>query len=154
QGACGRWHGSKKRIGRPSRTYLAFIAFVLTCTAFGSPMCAATYSWNVPSGDWSIDTNWSGAVPSNDDMAIVSNGGTASVTLPGATCNSLSLGDAAASTGFVQMTDGSLTINQLLLIALSGSGGFEQSGGYNSISSALVLGNESGAVGTYNLSGG
>jgi hypothetical protein len=117
---------------------------------------AATYSWNVASGDWSTATNWkTGVEPTSSDTAYITNGGTATITQSGEVCKYLYLGS-TTNTGTVQMTDGSLTAGENLIIY--GKGTFNQSGGtvncpsgYNP--SDLIVGCDYYGNGTYNLSG-
>ena len=96
--------------------------------------------------------NWSGGVPGAGDSAVVVNGGTAAVTQPGETCGMLSLGSSAGS-GTIQMSAGGLS-GGYEYVGDSGSGGFTQTGGVNSASGTLALGNSVGGNGTYSLSGG
>ncbi len=112
-----------------------------------------SFSWSVPSGDWSVASNWNGFLPTGTDAAYIVNGGTATVTQLGPTCGTLSLGSSAGS-GTVLMTDGSLATIGPEYIGDSGAGNFTQSGGTNSVSGGLVLGLAASSLGTYNLNGG
>ena len=111
---------------------------------------AAEYSWNVAVGDWSVATNWTGAVPTASDDAWITNGGTANVTQMGETCNNLYL-DGASS---LQITGGTFTVSNTAYVGYSGSGSFTQSSGTNSVSGTLILAQYAGSAGTYNLNGG
>jgi hypothetical protein len=116
---------------------------------------AGTYFWTLSpsqSGDWPASSNWSGAVPSSGDYAVVANGGTATITLP-ETCGTLSLGS-TAGVGSLLMSGGSL-YSYTQFVGDSGTGNFTQSGGTNSLSySGLYVGNNPSSSGSYNLSGG
>jgi autotransporter-associated beta strand protein len=97
---------------------------------------AASIQWTLPpgqSGDWSVGTNWgTGSVPGSGDIAIITNGGSMTITSM-ENCFQLSVG-----TGSVQMTSGSLAVTYQLL----NSGTMAQSGGTNSIASSInVSGN-------------
>ena len=116
------------------------------------PPARADDTWNVQSGDWSSAGNWSGGLPTSSTNADIYNGGTATITTTGDACSSLYLGNATGS-GSVQMTVGSLTVNGNAVVGYSGTGNFTQSGGTNTITSELDLGNGSGSNGTYSLSG-
>ena len=56
---------------------------------------AADLYWNVPMGDWSVAAHWGGTLPGTADGAWIANGGTATISKPGATCDWLYLGTAA-----------------------------------------------------------
>jgi len=116
---------------------------------------AATYSsWAVSSGDWSVAQNWGGTLPTSSYGAYVINGGTAAITLPGAACNYLYLGDPnSTNAGTVQMSAGSLSTILSEYLGNTGTGTFTQSGGTNNVNGTLYLGMNSGSTGYYNLSG-
>jgi autotransporter-associated beta strand protein len=113
---------------------------------------AATYSWGVSSGDWSVPGNWGGTLPTSADTASIVNGGTATVTLAGEVCNTLWLGGTTGA-GALQMTAGSSLSAANQYVGYTGTGTFTQSGGTNTVSN-LTLGQGSGSNGTYNLNGG
>ena len=114
--------------------------------------------WTLPAGqagDWSAASNWAGTLPTGNDTAYVVNGGTATITMPGEICGTLSLGGSTGS-GTVQMTDGGLsTASGVQYVGYSGTGTFTQTGGDNSIGyyGSLYLGYNAGSSGTYSLSG-
>ena len=120
-----------------------------------SPAQAATYYWSATSGDWSQAINWGGTTPGSLDTAYISNGGTAAITLPGAVCNSLYVGDPnSTNSGTIQMSAGSLSVGDNAFVGNQGPGAFIQSGGTNNISNYLYLGyNYSSSSGSYNLNG-
>ncbi len=131
----------------------ALILSILILSQSGAE--AAIKYWNVASGDWS-DTDpcpWNvSPEPTSSDDAYIQNGGTANITSLGETCRTLYLGQAYPGTGAVQMTAGSLSsIDEY--IGICDNGTFTQTGGTNSISSCLFLGNYHSASGTYNLRG-
>ena len=104
---------------------------------------AAAYAhayWALPStkqGDWSVASNWSGGiVPGSDDFVYFNGGGTATISLPGENCYSLS------DFGYIEMANGSLSAGSEIV------GTFIQSGGTNSVAGSLF------SDGTYGLSGG
>jgi fibronectin-binding autotransporter adhesin len=68
---------------------------------------AATYSWQVASGDWSTASNWGGIEPSSNDTAYITNTGTAIITQSGEKCRDLYVGE--TYDGNVEMTGGSLS---------------------------------------------
>lgn len=109
---------------------------------------AANIYWTLPagqSGDWSVGSNWGGTVPSANDYAYIENGGTATISLPGENCNSLTVGG-----GIIDMAVGSIsTVNESI-----SSGTFIQSGGTNSVAGYLDLGSYALGTPTYNMSGG
>ena len=112
----------------------------------------ATYSWTLPAnqaGDWSVASNWTGALPTSSDSAYIANGGKATITLPGATCSQLFLGGQGGS-GSIQMTGGLLKSSSQCL-GNGDYGSFAQSGGTNQIGSSLYVGYQS--IGSYSLNG-
>ena len=118
-----------------------------------SPAGAATYYWQTSSGDWSQAANWGGVAPTANDAVIIDNNGTATVTEPGPACSTLWLGDTTGS-GNVQLVAGGALSTGNQFVGYSGTGGFNQSGGTNSIGSSLYLGYNSAASGSYGLTGG
>ncbi len=146
---------------RPARLWaVGFATFVVVSVMLAAvPLRAASYSWAVSAGDWSVASNWGGSLlPTSSGTAYVVNGGTVNVTQLGETCGTLSLGNSAGS-GSVQMTAGSLSANAQY-VGDSGAGAFTQTGGTISLGAfsnvyigSLYLGNSSGASGVYSLGG-
>ncbi len=117
---------------------------------------AATILFDVPSGDWLNPSSWGGSLtPTATDDAYVNNGGTASITLPGAVCSGLGVGSTGGS--YVQMDSGSLVVGSNIWLAQDESsndyGSFTQSGGTVS-ATCLWMGGPWGPRGTYYLTGG
>ena len=122
---------------RPRVLAIGVIAVCVPWLALPS-LWAAAYSWKVPSGDWSIASNWGGTLPGPADDAYVVNDGTVSITAAGESCANLYLGAnggllTRASTGTVQMSGGNLSANYTEIIGPSNeigssSGDFAQSG--------------------------
>ena len=97
-----------------------------------SPLEAS--NWNVPPGqigDWSVAANWTGGLPTSSSTVNVSNGGTVTVTLPGAVYANLAL-----SNGWVQMSDGTLTGGSP---TVTNQGSFIQSGGIHTAGGTVSL---------------
>ncbi len=115
---------------------------------------AATYTWQVASGEFGAASNWGGTLPGSSDNALINNGGTASVAQGNPTCGDLTLGVSGGS-GSVNMTGGSLSAisGGREYVGYSGTGTFTQSGGMNTVNNFLLLGNVNGS-GSYNLTGG
>ena len=115
---------------------------------------ARNYSWQVQSGDWSVASNWGGTLPTSIDNAYIVNGGTASITQVGETCDLLSLGS-TQGTGTIQMNGGSLLADSANVGDSGGAGSFSQSGGTVSIPGlfGLSVGYVNSFGGTYSLSG-
>ena len=126
--------------------------FVVACLAFSSIARGASYTWQAAAGDWSVATNWSGsALPTGSDTAYIIGNDAAAITLPGATCSTLSLGGSGGS-GNVQMSGGSLSVGFSELVGDAGPGTFTQTGGTNS-AAFFDVGNSLGSYGAYTLSG-
>ena len=136
--------------GRRPTPALGFATLAVLLLALSSAQ--ADEYWTVSSGDWSAVANWGGVLPTSLDTAYVVNGGTATVTLSGETCSTLSLGG-TAGTGTLQMTGGDLSTASEYL-GYAGTGSFTQSDGTNNVSWGLYLGYGSGSSGTYSLNGG
>ena len=146
---------------------------------YGAEIQGAVYVWQSSSGDWAMASNWGGTAPTANDAAYVIDGGTATVSLAGATCGTLTLGSGTTS-GTVQISAGGLAVpGQIYLapfagtsgaislggagslsspsesIGYAGTGSFNQTGGSNSSASGVVyLGFGTGSSGTYNLAAG
>ena len=126
--------------------------FVVACLAFSSIARGASYTWQAAAGDWSVATNWSGsALPTGSDTAYIIGNDAAAITLPGATCSTLSLGGSGGS-GNVQMSGGSLSVGFSELVGDAGPGTFTQTGGTNR-AAFFDVGNSLGSYGAYTLSG-
>ena len=113
--------------------------------------------WTLPanqSGDWSESSNWGGTLPTSSDNAYIANGGTATISSTGPTCDTFYIGTATGS-GAVQMLSGNLSTDTIYqYIGYGGTGTFTQSGGTNDLHyGGCVLGFGTNGSGTYNLSG-
>jgi len=138
-----------------SRTCLSMIAITLCLLAL-TPTARAQTAWNVPVGNWSVGTNWTGGEPTSGDVADINNSGSAQITAAGETCGGLILGAAAGQSGDVELSSGSLTSAGLQHIGYSGHGSFTQTGGDNAVdaSGAAVVANQTGSSGVYDLQAG
>ena len=121
---------------------------------------AASYSWSVASGDWSLASNWGGTGPSLSDDAYVGNSGTAAISSPGAACRYLYIGDpGSANTGTIQMSGGGLSVSDNEYLGNIGAGTLIQTDGTNTIGAvnvygpSLLVGYNSGSSGSYTLGG-
>jgi hypothetical protein len=146
------------RLARLSAAAFASFAAVVLMAAL--PVRADVYWTLSPSqtGDWSMASNWGGTAPTSSVNAYIINGGTATITLPGATCNCLYLGDPnSTNAGTIQMSGGSLSVLSYEYLGNNGTGTFTQSGGTNSFGvsylGGLYLGCIAGSTGAYNLGG-
>ena len=160
---------------KPGRQPLgpAGMGFTLTVVAVllaAVPQANGQVYWSTTGtvSDWSQASNWlnsnnNNSLPTPLEDAFIANGGTATITLPGAVCNNLWLGDPASTTqsGTVLLSGmGVLTAATNEYVGNIGPGTFYQSGGTNNLTSAsnatLFLGstwaNMSGSGG-YTLSG-
>ena len=126
--------------------------FLLLGIALAATSQAADYSWQAGPGDWSIASNWGGALPAYGNNAYIVNGGTTSVTSSGPICGNLTLGTTAGA-GALQLLNGSIGANGSDYVGSSGAGTFIQSGGTNYCYS-LSLGTNLGGSGEYDLVGG
>jgi len=142
--------------------WLGALLAAMLLSLHGTTAAAATYTWGPQSGDWSIASNWGGTAPSSSDTAYLNNGGTATVSLAGATASTVLLGDAGGS-ATLQVVSGGLTTGGSECVGFSGTGSVTQSGGMNSLSmyyvgqylyyGSLYIGANAGSGGSYALSG-
>ncbi len=128
---------------------VAFLSTLAMVCAREAP--AATFTWQVPLGDWSIASNWGASLPLAGDTAYILNGTTANIVQSGATCDTLSLGSSAGA-GSVLMTAGGLSVVSYEYIGNSGIGSFVQSGGMNMAPGEVDVGLSIGSFGAYSLS--
>ena len=146
---------SSSRAARLSAvTFAAFVVASMVLVA--APLRAASYSWAVAAGDWSVASNWGGTLlPTSSDTVYVVNGGTVNVVIAFAdVCNTLYLDG-----GALQMTaSGALETTLAEYVGCSGTGTFTQFGGVNQMNAnnygGLTLGYNPGSSGTYGLGGG
>ncbi len=137
---------------------LRFAAAALLVLSIVSSAWAQTTNWVLPPGqldDWSNPSNWDSGVPTSNTNVYIANGGTATISLPGAVCEYLTVGNSSGS-GTVQMTDGSLSERMSITIGYSGTGAFIQSGGTHSVCSGvgtISLMPGTGKSATYELRG-
>ena len=116
----------------------AALAGALLLARAASGQSGNDYYWTVPAGDWSVAANWGGTLPTSADAATIDNGGTATISLPGAQAYGLSVGDWPGP-GAVKIVAGSLTadfeyVGYFPQSRSSGvPGTFTQSGGSNTV---------------------
>ena len=120
---------------------------------FSATSANAAVNWNVVTGDWGTASNWDlNRLPTTAEVASIANGRTSTITLPGATCQSLLLGDTTGS-GAIQMNGGSLATSSQI-VGSRGTGYFTQTAGTNNTSTLDLGGTEATtANGTYDLGG-
>ncbi len=131
-----------------------FMALSIVATAPISETLAANYSWAGTSASWSVAAEWNpSTVPGPADTAWILDDGTASIgAFVNASCGTLVLGGNFG--GNVQLAN-SLTVGGGgELVGYKGNGQFNQTSGTNSTTGGLVLGNNTGSSGSYNLSSG
>jgi hypothetical protein len=109
--------------------------------------------WTAASGNWGNGGSWTGAEPNAGLIAIISNGGTATVSDGSRACLVLAMGYSSGGSGTVNMTGGGLNCGQVF-VGREGSGAFAQSGGEHRINGDLYLGYFTGASGSYHLTDG
>ena len=157
---------SEQRVKKSFTNRLCFLCLATAILLLSSSLAqAATYTWADPSttGDWSATASWGGIVPTGADYAYIANGGTANITLPGATCLNLYVGNTGAvgtGSGYVNMTAGTLNVTTTsfspALIGGTNNGQFDLSGGTATFGFGFTLGGSTSAyssvTGTFNLS--
>ncbi|MGA2254062.1 MAG: autotransporter-associated beta strand repeat-containing protein, partial [Thermoguttaceae bacterium] len=123
---------AKRNSCRAARMWVAAVASFVAASVMLEvpPLRAASCNWVVSSGDWSLASNWRGTLPTGSDTAYIANGGTATITMSGELCNTLTVG------------------------GNTGSGTVLMAGGALSCGGAMKLGYTPGSIGTFALSGG
>jgi fibronectin-binding autotransporter adhesin len=112
---------------------------------------AATYYWDVSSGNWSDPTCWGGKEPTSSDDAYIRKGGIATINETGEICNSLFLGTTTQTGTVQQRSGGGLTVSNSSYVGYYGTGTFTQYSGKTTISSSLYLGWAPASIGSYYL---
>ena len=165
-------------------TKLAILASAcaVLCASLPGTTRANNYTWTLSggTGNWFTTGNWNpSGPPTSGYNAYVVNGGTAVIAQSGAACGTLNIGgtntgwvqingggladaylqlgtvnNGAAGAGTLALSSGTLNTTYAEFIGLSGRGTFTQSGGVNSVSTTLYVGNGSGSYGTYKMQGG
>jgi autotransporter-associated beta strand protein len=124
----------------PIRWCLLAIAMLLV---IASSVCA-DISWVHPAGqtgDWFVPSNWGGRLPNSSEYVYINNGGTASISNPGAVSGHLGVGSGMPNGNCVLSASGVLTTSYSAVW-----GTFSHTGGAHT---TLGL----AAYGTYSLSG-
>jgi fibronectin-binding autotransporter adhesin len=130
---------------------LAGLAAAAIFAAAPSFALAADRNWNGTLGNWSTPLKWGGFEPTSSDYAYI-NSGTVTVSASGETCMWLAMATGSATSGTIQMTGGALSSGSEQ-IGFQGVAQFEQSGGTNTVSGYLYLGDYAASgKGTYILS--
>jgi len=118
-----------------------------------APLRADSTYWSHPpeaAGDWHVQANWSAGVPGADDIAYVSNGGTAHLASGQAAALHLVAG--YLSPGAVHQTGGSLAVAENVYLGYSGGDGtYTLSAGQ--LSGEIFFVGEFGAAGMLDLAG-
>lgn len=155
---CG--DNSFRRAGRRTRVLAAAVMAAMAITP--SPTFGVIRSWIAINGNWNTAANWSTAtVPLNgDDATIVSSDNNTRLIIYDYTGPAITLAAFRLSGSVSPTTSNTLTqsanslITTLEQIGIAGRGTHNQSGGFTSVGlGGLVLGVNSGGIGTYNVSG-
>ncbi len=152
--------GGKKKGLAGRRIYPLFLAVSAAYGCWDHAASGQTYSWNTGSGTWSAATggDWTPAGPpgngatvdiTNNDATsrIITYNYTGSVTL-----NSLTIDNSGTGTDSLSMSGNDISTGNET-VGNSGKGVLNQSGGINTVSGVLVLGNNADSTGTYSLGG-
>ena len=113
----------------------------------------STGTYELNGGTLTVNNNISHHSSANSSALIVDGGALAGDWTSLSVCD-LKIGYAAGATGTFTMDAARTVSADDVRIGEAGTGGFTQTGGTHTISNALYLGHEQGAVGTYSLSGG
>ncbi len=129
---------------------LSITLIIFVCTNFGFGQSFFTY-WQSPAGNWSDTDNWDNGEPTTGGgYTYIINGGTVYVTEPNEGVHELYIGKNSK----VEMSSGSLSTGDRIIVASDGAGTFIQTGGTSSIHQMLYVGSSSSGKGLYQLNGG
>jgi T5SS/PEP-CTERM-associated repeat protein len=120
---------------------------------FTSPIQAGDTYWDAGIGNWSTGANWDNGEPGPADHAYVNNGGTAQITTSNdELCDFLTIGEGDADSGTLNMTGGSLSVDEDLGVGYLGTGTLNVTGGAVSSHYGYV-GYEPGSTGQVTVDG-
>ncbi|MBU6402664.1 MAG: hypothetical protein KGS61_20275, partial [Verrucomicrobia bacterium] len=103
-----------------------------------NPNAAIRTAWIGGTGDWLAAANWSNGVPRAQDTAWIDDGGTAQLAVGSGAATNLTIG--LNATGAVVQTTGNLTVEQSLMLGEnSGSSGFYELDGPGQLTSAQLF---------------
>jgi hypothetical protein len=152
--------GPTRRRRRHARLHAPATAVAAAATAafFTLPTRAASDSWTlVTSGNWNVAGNWSAGIPTNTADVFITNAGSKLVTYINPSTNnsflSLTLDSTAFSVNTLGQTQDSITV-ATETIGGTGRAAYSQTGGTNTVTSSLIIGNVIGSTGTYGLVAG
>ena len=128
-------------------------ALVLSVTGATVQAGIVDTRWTAGVDAWGDIDNWDMGFPSSWQIALITNGGTAQVTQPGETHNTLILGEDNGESGSLEILSGSL-IGSGLRIGYHGSGSVSQSDGTLTLGGTMHVGRFGDGSGTYTMSGG
>ncbi|MHC4716149.1 MAG: autotransporter outer membrane beta-barrel domain-containing protein, partial [Planctomycetota bacterium] len=136
--------------------YVAGILCVLVIAMPADRAPADNTYFQVPTGNWATNTNWSIGEPDADDDAWVGSSyaspTTVTISLRGEVCKRLWLGTSNGQHGEVSMVGGGLNTDHTM-VGVWGEGIFTQSAGPHLVNNDLVVGGYVGSEGEYLLSG-
>ncbi len=129
----------------------AFI-ILLAVVAVSAAPGVGTY-WQGTTGDWFDPANWTSGVPTADDIAYISNGGTAEITTGVAEPDNLVV-DGSWLPSRVVLGDGGGLLTEALAVGWAGRGNFVQTGGVSETHVFALAAYGRSSRGTYELSDG
>ena len=134
------------------RITFAHFVLILVLWATVAPAFAQTI-WIDGTGDWFNAANWSAGVP-NSNAAHINNGGTAQVTLAGATAGSVTLGSGAPDSGTLAVSGaGRLNDGGIMFVGDNGTGTLGITNGGVVMSQRFIIGTAAGSNGIATVSG-
>ena len=137
---------------------IAIFFGIATTPSFANAVLVHLTHWQAAVGNWSVGSNWDHGEPLPDSdtdiyAASINNGGTAQITYPNdESCSEVHIGDGTSSSGMIDMSGGNLSVTYEI-IGYAGTGTCCQTGGTNAVGQYCSLAKNSGANGTYELSG-
>lgn len=135
--------------------------FVLLATSVSSQ--AVDYLWNVPSGDWSVGSNWNPAGPpggGGGNHAIINNGGTADLTGPSNPLHDTIIASGIGTSGTVNHSAGLLNSAGWVFVGRNGGNGTYNMTGSSSLNTGDLnvggqrdapVGSQAGTTGVFTM---
>ena len=137
---------------------LGFFLLLLMMVTAGDAMATDANWITTGTSAWETASNWSSAAVPSSNLAInarIANGGTAEITQAGQNSQYITLANGATKTGYIHLISGTLATSLDQNLCHSGVAIFTQEAGTtNTSGSVLVVGEQSGSRGTYQLNGG
>ena len=92
-----------------TKKFFPLVKFIAILSAGVSSTALSDTSWNVPTGDWTVDGNWTANAPTSAVPATIDNGGIATLSGTTGASDILKIGDIQGGNGLLITNSGSLS---------------------------------------------